>query len=82
MSCTSHFSAVNSPYLVASQIFFFFFYTTFNFSFTLSAIVNAVVSLQDNVNVFLKACEKLGLNEAQLFHPGDLQDVSTRVTVR
>ncbi|XP_051559101.1 LIM domain only protein 7-like isoform X2 [Myxocyprinus asiaticus] len=36
----------------------------------------------DNVNVFLKACEKLGLNEAQLFHPGDLQDVSSRVTVR
>ncbi|XP_063067637.1 LIM domain only protein 7b isoform X2 [Engraulis encrasicolus] len=36
----------------------------------------------DNVNVFLKACRKLGLNEAQLFHPGDLQDVSTRVTVR
>ncbi|XP_058235826.1 LIM domain only protein 7b isoform X3 [Hemibagrus wyckioides] len=36
----------------------------------------------DNVNVFLKACGKLGLNEAQLFHPGDLQDVSTRVTVR
>ncbi|XP_060716432.1 LIM domain only protein 7b isoform X2 [Tachysurus vachellii] len=36
----------------------------------------------DNVNVFLKACGKLGLNNAQLFHPGDLQDVSTRVTVR
>ncbi|RXN02793.1 LIM domain only 7-like protein [Labeo rohita] len=36
----------------------------------------------DNVNVFFKACKKLGLNEAQLFHPGDLQDVSTRVTVR
>ncbi|XP_048090400.1 LIM domain only protein 7b isoform X3 [Alosa alosa] len=36
----------------------------------------------DNVNVFLKACRKLGLNEAQLFHPGDLQDVSSRVTVR
>ncbi|XP_051983500.1 LIM domain only protein 7-like [Xyrauchen texanus] len=36
----------------------------------------------DNVNVFLKACEKLGLNESQLFHPGDLQDVSNRVTVR
>uniref|UniRef100_A0A671MW25 Calponin-homology (CH) domain-containing protein n=1 Tax=Sinocyclocheilus anshuiensis TaxID=1608454 RepID=A0A671MW25_9TELE len=36
----------------------------------------------DNVNVFLKACEKLGLNEAQLFHPGDLQDVSTRVTLK
>ncbi|TSK17999.1 LIM domain only protein 7 [Bagarius yarrelli] len=36
----------------------------------------------DNINVFLKACKKLGLNDAQLFHPGDLQDVSTRVTVR
>ncbi|XP_051560275.1 LIM domain only protein 7-like [Myxocyprinus asiaticus] len=36
----------------------------------------------DNVNVFLKACEKLGLNEAQLCHPGDLQDVSNGVTVR
>ncbi|KAI5089900.1 LIM domain only protein 7, partial [Silurus meridionalis] len=36
----------------------------------------------DNVTVFLKACGKLGLNDAQLFHPGDLQDVSTRVTVR
>ncbi|XP_048862377.1 LIM domain only protein 7 isoform X6 [Brienomyrus brachyistius] len=36
----------------------------------------------DNVNVFLKACGKLGLKEAQLFHPGDLQDLSTRVTVK
>ncbi|XP_041662517.1 LIM domain only protein 7 isoform X3 [Cheilinus undulatus] len=36
----------------------------------------------DNLNVFLKACGKLGLNEAQLFHPGDLQDLSTRVTVK
>ncbi|XP_013858504.1 LIM domain only protein 7b [Austrofundulus limnaeus] len=36
----------------------------------------------DNVNVFLKACGKLGLNESQLFHPGDLQDLSTRVTLR
>ncbi|CAM9303583.1 unnamed protein product [Lampetra planeri] len=36
----------------------------------------------DNVNVFLKACEKFGLNESQLFHPGDLQDLSTRVTLR
>ncbi|KAM7424309.1 hypothetical protein PAMA_000580 [Pampus argenteus] len=36
----------------------------------------------DNVNVFLKACDKLGLNESQLFHPGDLQDLSTRVTLR
>ncbi|XP_072553845.1 LIM domain only protein 7 isoform X11 [Paramormyrops kingsleyae] len=36
----------------------------------------------DNVNVFLKACGKLGLKEAQLFDPGDLQDLSTRVTVK
>ncbi|XP_018100193.1 LIM domain 7 protein L homeolog isoform X18 [Xenopus laevis] len=36
----------------------------------------------DNINVFLRACEKLGLKEAQLFHPGDLQDLSSRVTVR
>ncbi|KAM4631069.1 LIM domain only protein 7-like isoform 3-T3 [Polymixia lowei] len=36
----------------------------------------------DNVSVFLKACGKLGLKEAQLFHPGDLQDLSTRVTLR
>ncbi|XP_043957433.1 LIM domain only protein 7-like isoform X7 [Gambusia affinis] len=36
----------------------------------------------DNVNVFLKACGKLGLNESQLFHSGDLQDLSTRVTLR
>uniref|UniRef100_A0A665TD79 Calponin-homology (CH) domain-containing protein n=1 Tax=Echeneis naucrates TaxID=173247 RepID=A0A665TD79_ECHNA len=36
----------------------------------------------DNINVFLKACGKLGLNESQLFHPGDLQDLSTRVTLR
>ncbi|XP_033965384.1 LIM domain only protein 7 isoform X3 [Pseudochaenichthys georgianus] len=36
----------------------------------------------DNLNVFLKACGTLGLKEAQLFHPGDLQDLSTRVTVK
>ncbi|XP_075887267.1 LIM domain only protein 7 isoform X8 [Nelusetta ayraudi] len=36
----------------------------------------------DNLNVFLKACGRLGLKEAQLFHPGDLQDLSTRVTVQ
>ncbi|XP_061597689.1 LIM domain only protein 7b isoform X2 [Cololabis saira] len=36
----------------------------------------------DNVNVFLKACGKLGLNDSQLFHPGDLQNLSTRVTLR
>uniref|UniRef100_A0A671UUE8 Ubiquitin C-terminal hydrolase L3 n=1 Tax=Sparus aurata TaxID=8175 RepID=A0A671UUE8_SPAAU len=38
--------------------------------------------IEDNLNVFLKACGKLGLKEAQLFHPGDLQDLSTRVTVK
>lgn len=36
----------------------------------------------DNVSVFLKACGKLGLNESQLFHPGDLQDLSSRVTLK
>ncbi|XP_043848227.1 LIM domain only protein 7 isoform X3 [Dromiciops gliroides] len=36
----------------------------------------------DNINVFLKACEKIGLKEAQLFHPGDLQDLSNRVTIK
>ncbi|XP_065437159.1 LIM domain only protein 7 isoform X17 [Chrysemys picta bellii] len=36
----------------------------------------------DNINVFLKACENIGLKEAQLFHPGDLQDLSSRVTVK
>ncbi|XP_052421152.1 LIM domain only protein 7 isoform X6 [Carassius gibelio] len=36
----------------------------------------------DNISLFLKACAKLGLKEAQLFHPGDLQDFSTRVTVK
>ncbi|KAM8895269.1 LIM domain only protein 7-like isoform 1-T1 [Spinachia spinachia] len=35
----------------------------------------------DNVNVFLKACGKVGLNVSQLFHPGDLQDLSTRATL-
>ncbi|XP_068382396.1 LIM domain only protein 7 isoform X5 [Eschrichtius robustus] len=37
---------------------------------------------EDNINVFLKACEQIGLKEAQLFHPGDLQDLSNRVTVK
>ncbi|XP_045068835.1 LIM and calponin homology domains-containing protein 1-like [Coregonus clupeaformis] len=36
----------------------------------------------DDVIVFLKACGKLRLKEAQLFHPGDLQDTSTRVAVK
>ena len=34
---------------------------------------------QDNLNVFLKACEKeFGLSGSQLFHAGDLQDLSHR----
>lgn len=37
---------------------------------------------KDNINVFLRACEQIGLKEAQLFHPGDLQDLSNRVTVK
>ncbi|XP_069746649.1 LIM domain only protein 7-like isoform X4 [Narcine bancroftii] len=39
-------------------------------------------ALRDNINVFLKGCQKIGLKEAQLFHPGDLQDLSSRVTVK
>ncbi|KAF0043083.1 hypothetical protein F2P81_004420 [Scophthalmus maximus] len=46
------------------------------------AFVEAQRWIQDNVTVFLKACGELGLNESQLFHPGDLQDLSTRVTLR
>ncbi|XP_038055135.1 LIM domain only protein 7-like isoform X2 [Patiria miniata] len=35
----------------------------------------------DNLNVFLGACEDLGLKAAQLFHPGDLQDLSSRASL-
>uniref|UniRef100_A0A663MJI0 LIM domain 7 n=1 Tax=Athene cunicularia TaxID=194338 RepID=A0A663MJI0_ATHCN len=46
-------------------------------------ITSCIISLYiDNINVFLKACENIGLKEAQLFHPGDLQDLSNRVTVK
>lgn len=34
--------------------------------------------LQDNLGVFLRGCEELGLKGSQLFDPGDLQDTSTR----
>ena len=38
-----------------------------------------LVSLQDNINVFLDACKKtFGLNKTQLFDPGDLEDLSQR----
>ena len=33
---------------------------------------------QDNLSVFLKGCEELGLKGSQLFDPGDLQDTSIR----
>uniref|UniRef100_UPI00358EE60F LIM domain only protein 7 n=1 Tax=Myxine glutinosa TaxID=7769 RepID=UPI00358EE60F len=36
----------------------------------------------DNLNVFLRACGQFGLRPAQLFHPGDLQDLSSRVTIK
>uniref|UniRef100_A0A8C7H4M3 LIM and calponin homology domains 1 n=1 Tax=Oncorhynchus kisutch TaxID=8019 RepID=A0A8C7H4M3_ONCKI len=32
----------------------------------------------DNLSVFLRGCEELGLKGSQLFDPGDLQDISTR----
>ncbi|XP_075904154.1 LIM and calponin homology domains-containing protein 1-like isoform X7 [Nelusetta ayraudi] len=32
----------------------------------------------DNLGVFLRGCEELGLKGSQLFDPGDLQDTSTR----
>lgn len=54
----------------------------FHAFFFFVCLFSSVLIFQDNVNVFLKACEKLGLNESQLFHPGDLQDISTRVTLR
>ncbi|KAM9375985.1 LIM and calponin homology domains-containing protein 1-like isoform 4-T4 [Pholidichthys leucotaenia] len=36
----------------------------------------------DNLSVFLRGCEELGLKGSQLFDPGDLQDTSTRPTAR
>ncbi|KAM6999748.1 LIM and calponin homology domains-containing protein 1-like isoform 3-T3 [Tautogolabrus adspersus] len=36
----------------------------------------------DNLSVFLRGCEELGLKGSQLFDPGDLQDTSTRPTVK
>uniref|UniRef100_A0A8C2UBU1 LIM domain 7 n=1 Tax=Coturnix japonica TaxID=93934 RepID=A0A8C2UBU1_COTJA len=56
---------------------FFFFKYLFYFLMRLKQLL-----LFDNINVFLKACENIGLKEAQLFHPGDLQDLSNRVTVK
>ncbi|XP_071313324.1 LIM and calponin homology domains-containing protein 1-like isoform X2 [Trachinotus anak] len=36
----------------------------------------------DNLTVFLRGCEELGLKGSQLFDPGDLQDTSTRPTAK
>ncbi|XP_075786639.1 LIM and calponin homology domains-containing protein 1 isoform X12 [Pelodiscus sinensis] len=36
----------------------------------------------DNTILFLRGCKELGLKESQLFDPGDLQDLSNRVTVK
>lgn len=37
---------------------------------------------QDNLSVFLRGCEELGLRGAQLFDPGDLQDTSVRANLK
>ena len=46
----------------------------------MSSLSNILSSLflQDNLSVFLRGCEELGLKGSQLFDPGDLQDISTR----
>ncbi|XP_063045745.1 LIM and calponin homology domains-containing protein 1 [Engraulis encrasicolus] len=36
----------------------------------------------DNLTLFLRGCEELGLKGTQLFDPGDLQDTSTRATAK
>ncbi|XP_036932091.1 LIM and calponin homology domains-containing protein 1-like isoform X9 [Acanthopagrus latus] len=36
----------------------------------------------DNLSVFLRGCEELGLKGSQLFDPGDLQDTSTGSTTK
>ncbi|XP_062899313.1 LIM and calponin homology domains-containing protein 1a isoform X13 [Mobula hypostoma] len=36
----------------------------------------------DNITLFLRACEELGLKGSQLFDPGDLQDMTNRATVK
>uniref|UniRef100_A0A8B9NUV0 LIM domain 7 n=1 Tax=Apteryx owenii TaxID=8824 RepID=A0A8B9NUV0_APTOW len=61
---------------------FLFAFLVINLIARLTASTAFFFSSQDNINVFLKACENIGLKEAQLFHPGDLQDLSNRVTVK
>ncbi|XP_052010616.1 LIM and calponin homology domains-containing protein 1-like isoform X4 [Xyrauchen texanus] len=43
----------------------------------INRLPTAVAAL-DNVSLFRKGCEELGLKGSQLFDPGDLQDTSTR----
>lgn len=37
---------------------------------------------KDNLSVFLRGCEELGLKGSQLFDPGDLQDTSIRANLK
>lgn len=52
------------------------------FILTKLCVCVCVYSVQDNLSVFLRGCEELGLKGSQLFDPGDLQDASTRPTTR
>ncbi|KAM6440680.1 LIM and calponin homology domains-containing protein 1 isoform 8-T8 [Liasis olivaceus] len=36
----------------------------------------------DNIALFLRGCREVGLKESQLFDPGDLQDTSSRITIK
>lgn len=47
-----------------------------------TVIKPCVCCVQDNLSVFLRGCEELGLKGSQLFDPGDLQDTSTRPTAK
>ncbi|XP_036827847.1 LIM and calponin homology domains-containing protein 1-like isoform X4 [Oncorhynchus mykiss] len=38
--------------------------------------------MRDNLSVFLRGCEELGLKGSQLFNPGDLQDTSIQANLR
>ncbi|KAG2465943.1 UCHL1 hydrolase, partial [Polypterus senegalus] len=44
--------------------------------------VAATGQCRDNITLFLRGCEDLGLKGSQLFDPGDLQDTSTRANLK
>lgn len=68
--------AVNEPDLTLSSM-------SASSVFTLMRLCLCVfVFMQDNLSVFLRGCEELGLKGSQLFDPGDLQDTSTRPTAK